>query len=53
MDPETMDLETLARFLQRDVREVAHLASRGYLPGRKVGGQWRFSRSEITRWVES
>lgn len=48
-----MDLEQLARYLQRDMREVAHLASRGYLPGRKVGGQWRFSRTEITHWVEN
>lgn len=52
MDPDSMDLEQLARYLQRDVRELAHLANRGYIPGRKVGGQWRFSRAEINQWVE-
>jgi PTS system nitrogen regulatory IIA component len=52
MDQETMDLEQLARYLRRDARELAQLANRGYLPGRKVGGQWRFSRPEITQWVE-
>jgi PTS system nitrogen regulatory IIA component len=53
MNPEAMDLEELARYLQRDVREVTRLASRGYLPGRKVGGEWRFSRAEITHWLET
>ena len=53
MGSEVMDLEQLARYLRRDVREVARLANRGYLPGRKVGGEWRFSRAEITHWVET
>lgn len=52
MNPEVMTLDEVARFLERDAREVLRLASRGYLPGRKVGGQWRFSRQEITQWVE-
>jgi PTS system nitrogen regulatory IIA component len=53
MSGETMDLEQVARYLQRDAREVARLASRGQLPGRKVGGEWRFARAEITHWVEN
>lgn len=48
-----MDLEQLAVYLQRDVREVGKLASRGYLPGKKVGGQWRFASSEINHWIET
>src|SRR5919108_5023691 len=50
---ETMDLEQLASYLQRDVREVGRLASRGKLPGRKVGGEWRFARAEINHWIET
>lgn len=53
MSGESMDLQEVAQFLQRDVREVTRLANRGYLPGRKVGGEWKFSRTEITRWVET
>ena len=53
MNAETMDLEQLARYLRRDVREVSKLANRGRLPGRKVAGQWRFSRTEITHWLET
>jgi len=48
-----MDLEQLAAFLHRDVREVSKLANRGHLPGKKVGGQWRFSSSEINYWIET
>jgi PTS system nitrogen regulatory IIA component len=48
-----MDMEQLAAYLQRDVREVGKLASRGYLPGHKVGGQWRFARAEINHWLET
>jgi PTS system nitrogen regulatory IIA component len=47
-----MGLEELATYLHRDVREVSKMASRGYLPGHKVGGEWRFHRVEINRWLE-
>jgi PTS system nitrogen regulatory IIA component len=53
MDQETMDLEQLATYLQRDVREVTKLASRGYLPGQKVGGEWRFASAEINYWIST
>jgi len=48
-----MDLEELANYLQRDKREVSKMANRGYLPGRKVGGEWRFARAEINYWIET
>jgi len=47
-----MGLEELATYLHRDVREVSKMASRGYLPGQKVSGEWRFHRAEINRWLE-
>ena len=47
-----MDLEQLAAYLQRDAREVSKLANRGHLPGKKVGGEWRFASSEINYWIE-
>jgi PTS system nitrogen regulatory IIA component len=53
MSGEVMDLEQLAAYLQRDVREVTRLVSRGHLPGRKVSGQWRFVRAEINHWLET
>jgi PTS system nitrogen regulatory IIA component len=53
MGNETMDLKELANYLQRDVREVSKMASRGHLPGRKVAGEWRFARAEINHWIET
>src|SRR5205814_4542670 len=52
MGSDVMNLEQLATYLQRDLREVGKLASRGYLPGHKVGGEWRFARAEINHWLE-
>jgi PTS system nitrogen regulatory IIA component len=53
MENENMDLEQLAAYLHRDLREVTKLANRGYLPGKKVGGEWRFASSEINHWIET
>src|SRR5260370_42519685 len=53
MGSDMMDVEQLAAYLQRDVREVGKLAGRGYLPGHKVAGQWRFARAEINHWIET
>jgi nitrogen PTS system EIIA component len=53
MSGETMDMEQLAAYLRRDIREVGKLASRGHLPGHKVGGQWRFAKAEINHWIET
>jgi PTS system nitrogen regulatory IIA component len=53
MSGETMDMEQLAAYLQRDIREVGKLASRGRLPGHKVGGEWRFAKAEINHWIET
>jgi nitrogen PTS system EIIA component len=53
MGSDMMDMEQLAAYLQRDVREVGKLASRGHLPGHKVGGEWRFARAEINQWIET
>jgi PTS system nitrogen regulatory IIA component len=53
MENESMDLVELATYLHRDVREVSKMASRGHLPGQKVGGQWRFASAEINYWIET
>lgn len=52
MSHEVFSLDELARHLGRDRREIEKLASRGRIPGRKVGSAWQFHSSEITRWLE-
>ncbi len=53
MGSDMMDVDQLAAYLRRDAREVGKLASRGRLPGHKVGGEWRFARAEINTWLET
>jgi len=53
MQKESYTIRELAAFLQRDPRVVEKLALQGDLPGRKVGGEWRFARAEVTRWLET
>lgn len=52
MSHEVFSLDELARHLGRDRREIEKLASRGRIPGRKVGNTWQFHSMEITRWLE-
>jgi len=52
MGNDTMDLHQLASLLGRDARELGKLANRGQLPGRKIGGEWRFATAEIHHWLE-
>lgn len=52
MHSEILDLDQAAALLGRDVRDVARMASRGYLPARRIGDRWRFSRTELTHWLE-
>jgi len=47
------DLPALARYLHFAPQQVAKLADRGQLPGRKVGGEWRFAKADIHHWLES
>lgn len=50
---EDFTVESLAAYLHLDPVKVGRLADRGKLPGRKVGGQWRFSQPEIHTWLEN
>src|SRR4051794_31761863 len=42
-----------AELLQADEAVVLELAEAGDLPGRKVGGEWRFARAAVLRWLDS
>ncbi len=46
------DVDSLARYLHLAPQQVAKLAERGKLPGRKVAGQWRFAKPDIHHWFE-
>jgi PTS system nitrogen regulatory IIA component len=52
MPQRDFDMDSLARYLHVTPAQVQKLAERGNVPGRKIGGQWRFSRGEIHHWLE-
>ncbi|MGD0653304.1 MAG: PTS sugar transporter subunit IIA [Thermoguttaceae bacterium] len=47
------DVESLSRFLHLAPQQVIKLAERGHLPGRKIGGEWKFSKPDIHHWFEN
>jgi nitrogen PTS system EIIA component len=46
------DTDSLARYLHVSPTQVQKLAERGNVPGRKIAGQWKFSKGEIHHWLE-
>lgn len=53
MAEEDFDLTNLADYLHLEAGQVTRLVERGKIPGRRVGGNWRFSRAEIHHWLEA
>jgi PTS system nitrogen regulatory IIA component len=52
MAQDDFDIDRLAAYLHMMPAAVTKLAERGKLPGRRVGGDWRFSAAEIHHWLE-
>jgi PTS system nitrogen regulatory IIA component len=52
MSREDFDIPALSRYLHLDPEKVTKLAERGHLPGRRIGGQWKFSSEEVHHWLE-
>ena len=49
--PVILTLEQAAEMLQLSTRTVQRMVSRGKMPGRRIGGQWRFDRDQLREWV--
>ena len=49
--PDVLTLEQAAALLQVEAAEVAALAEAGELPGRRIGGDWRFPRAALLEWL--
>jgi excisionase family DNA binding protein len=50
-DAEIFTLKELAFYLKLAEKTAYRLASEGKLPGFKIGGSWRFRKSELERWI--
>jgi PTS system nitrogen regulatory IIA component len=52
MADDDFDVPGLAVYLHMMPAQITRLVERGKLPGRRVAGAWRFSRPEISQWLE-
>jgi len=48
---EVLTAAQAAELLRVEEAEVVTLAGRGELPGRRIGDQWRFSRTALLAWL--
>ena len=51
VENEILTLDDLADYLKAGKRTVYRLAQKGEIPAFKLGGTWRFRRSELDRWI--
>ena len=50
---EILTIDEVAAFLKAGKRTVYRLAASGKLPAYKLGGTWRFRRSDLDKWIAS
>ena len=50
---DVLSLEEAAALLRVEPDDVRELAEAGDLPGRKLGRQWRFSRTALLTWLRA
>jgi excisionase family DNA binding protein len=48
---EVMTLDEAADLLRIDAEDLAKLAESGEIPGRKLGNEWRFTRTRLLDWL--
>ena len=52
LEGEILTLDEVAAFLKAGKRTVYRFAQNGDIPAFKVGGTWRFRRSDLERWID-
>ncbi len=52
MKDEIMTIRDVAEFLKLTEKTAYRLVSEDKLPGFKVGGSWRFQKSELDKWIK-
>lgn len=52
-EDEILTIEEVAAYLKAGKKTVYRLAQKGEIPSFKLGGTWRFRRTELNRWIAS
>jgi len=53
MSIEILTIREVAEYLKINEKTAYRLTSEGKLPAFKVGGSWRFRRTEIEQWIDT
>jgi excisionase family DNA binding protein len=51
LETDVITIRELAGYLKMAEKTLYRLAAEGSVPGFKVGGAWRFRKSEIDKWI--
>lgn len=51
-DDEILTIHELSDYLKLNEKTAYRLVAKGDIPGFKVGGSWRFRKSEIQKWID-
>jgi PTS system nitrogen regulatory IIA component len=51
-EKDVLNVEETAEFLGFAPYTIREKAKEGEIPGRKIGGEWRFSRRQLLEWIE-
>lgn len=53
MNEPIMTLKEVATYLKLAEKTAYRLAAEGKLPGFKVGGSWRFRKTDVEHWIDT
>ena len=53
MEDVILTIEEVAQYLKVSVQTVSDWIEKGEIPCGKIGGEWRFKKSEVERWASS
>lgn len=52
LETDVITIRELAIYLKMAEKTLYRLAAEGTIPGFKVGGSWRFRKTEIDKWIK-
>lgn len=52
VETDILTVKELSEYLKLNEKTAYRLAAKGEIPGFKIGGSWRFRKSEIDTWIE-
>lgn len=52
MQTDIMTVREVAEYLRLNEKTTYRYVAEGTIPGFKIGGAWRFRKSEIDRWIQ-